>query len=252
MLTAEDDVIRALDIPERFQIASVGIPTLPPSDDGSAIPYLSEEEIRATAAEWVVTKISSRCTEEFCLSNEEGDMPRLYAQFFAAVSEVLIYINCQFLEVPFIKANRPDICVYMNEDEPETIHTPVSFLGEDDLWKISALSVKYRALSYRKKELKSLFESLEIEDDEDTQYFKDVFDELATVEEVADAMRWISMTYSAKVREVKERAREEEEDDDMGETRRKRVTREDWYEQSKTRVVSQFAKVISSSARSFW
>lgn len=246
MLTSEDDTIRALDIPERFQIASVGIPTPSTSDTGAVVPYLTEEEIRGAATQWVANKISSRCNEEFLIADANGDLPQLNNQFLAAVSEVLHLINYSFLEVPFIKANRADVCVYMDETNPETLVNPVYLLGEDDLWKISALSVKYRALSYRKRELNSLFDLLDIEDEAEVQYFKDVFDELSTVEEVADAVRWVSMSHSVRIKEVKERAREDgEDDDDTRETRRKRVTKDDWYEQAKTRVISQFAKVRS-------
>lgn len=242
MLTEADDYMRALDIPERMQIASVGL-HLNVDQEGLPTAYVPLEEL-PKAAQWMSDKISPRCTQTFLLANS-GVLPPLHEAFLDAVIKVLGYLNVDFLEVPFIYANRSDTLIHVDYQSQEGLDSPQLLLNEDELWKLSALSLKYRALSYRKKELETLFNSLEVYDDDEVEYFMDLFQELSSVEEVADTHQWLALKYTTKLRDLKakEAALNEDVDDPLIAARFKRAKKEDWYDLAKNNFVSQLAKV---------
>lgn len=245
MLTAEDDRIRTLDIPERMQLASAGlIPPITSSDDIEDVtaPFIPEDEL-ADAANWMASQISATATEHFALQDASGNLPDLHEHFLKAVADVIRFINVEFLEVPFIWAHRGDFLVHRAAADSEQQDT--AFLDQDDCWRIAHLSIKYRALAQRKAALRKTFNSLEADD----EYFEDVFDRVKTVEDVADLSEWVGMKYSRKLAELKEeKMREEEAQADEGDKpkRTKRATRESAYDSAKRNVVSKLAEVSSS------
>jgi transcription elongation factor SPT6 len=242
MLTAEDDRIRTLDIPERMQLSSVGLAApITSSDDidNPTAPFIPEDEI-TDAANWMASQISTTATEHFALQDAQGNLPELHEQFLKAVADVIRFINVQFLEVPFIWAHRGDFLVHRAAAESGQQDT--AFLDQDDCWRIAHLSIKYRALAQRKAELRKTFNTLEADD----EYFEDVFDRVKSVEDVADLSEWVGMKYSRKLAEIKEeKMREEEALAEEGEQpkRKKRATRESAYENAKRNVVSKLAEV---------
>lgn len=241
MLTEEDDAIRDLDIPERLQLASSGLPWLGMTDDGTPAPYISWDKL-LDATIWMASRVSPRCTEQFMLSTDDGSPPPFNAEYLEALKTVIQLMNIEFLEVPYIWAHRPDALVAQDNsgDTPQDV-----FLIEmADLWNIAALSIKYRALANRQAELRATFESLEVED----EYFETLFSNLESVEEIADANEWLAMKYASKLREVKGMARESDADD--APVRLKRATRDSRYETAKGSLVSKLAEVrLSQRAR---
>ncbi|KAI5481871.1 transcription elongation factor SPT6 [Pseudohyphozyma bogoriensis] len=240
MLTEADDRIRESAIPERMQLASVGIPTLPPLADGSPSPYILEEDLD-DARDWMASRISPRCNELFMMKDPYGNPPKLQDKFEAAVRKVIHFLNIDFLEVPFIWGHRGDFTAYCDEDETDPEKRNISLLREVEVWKISALSIKFRAFNNRKRELKTLFDSLEVEDD----YFGELYDALDSIEGVSDLNEWLVMRYSKEIANAKANREGEEE---MATTRLKRATRESRYSAAKANVVSRLAETIGISA----
>lgn len=234
MLTDKDDKIRLLDVPERMQLASAGLPELEPLENGAPAPFIAEEDLEEAAA-WMSSRISPRCTEDFLLKDFDSEYPILHDEFLKAVSDAIRFLNIDFLEVPFIWHHRSDFLVHYNPAANDPSLQNIAFLNQADLWRISALSIKYRAVVHRKNGLKALFDQLEAED----EYFDEIFSALESVEEVADANDWIAMKYSARLAEIKE-VREGENEEAP---KKKRATRESRYENAKRNVVSKLAEV---------
>lgn len=245
-------MIRTLDIPERLQIASAGIPINDSvAEDDEVVeavtlkPFMDEDEIQGPAADYVAKRLSSRVNEAFFYRDNDDELPRLHSKFMDALRDVLTNINAQFVEVPFILANRPDICVHYDpEAEPNEQFIPL--ITDDELWRIDALSLKYRALAHRKRELLKVFKALNISDPKDTDYFEEIFqNDLTSVEEVADMHQWLAMRYPNEFRGLKN-DREGLKEGEIS-TRYKRATKADAYEKLKYSHVSELAEVCSLS-----
>ncbi|GAA5941800.1 hypothetical protein JCM1841_000342, partial [Sporobolomyces salmonicolor] len=245
MLTAEDDKIRTIDIPERLQLASTGLPEPVIGETGELEPLIPEEELRG-AALWMATKMPREAIEKFVMKDDLGNTPPLYDAFLDAIEAVLRFVNIDFLEPPFIWHHRSEYLVHFPPGAPH----PDFLLLEDDLWRVSALSIKYRSFIARRNTLKSTFRDLQVED----AYFDELMDQLTTVEEIADAQAWLSMKYGSKLAEVKKAKELEEEDGADGEAtapkqpKYKRATRETRYETAKQSIVAKLAEAIGISS----
>ncbi|GAA5879533.1 hypothetical protein JCM1840_003438 [Sporobolomyces johnsonii] len=245
MLTAEDDKIRTIDIPERLQLASTGLPEPVIGETGELEPLIPEEELR-DAALWMSTKMPREAIDKFVLKDDLGNPPPLYDAFLNAIEAVLRFINIDFLEPPFIWHHRSEYLVHFPLGAPH----PDFLLLEDDLWRISALSIKYRSFIARRNTLKSTFRDLQVED----AYFDELMDQLSTVEEIADAQAWLSMKYGSKLAEIKKAKELEEDDGADGEVtapkqpKYKRATRETRYETAKHSIVAKLAEAIGISS----
>ncbi|GAA5881838.1 hypothetical protein JCM1840_001631 [Sporobolomyces johnsonii] len=223
MLTAEDDKIRTIDIPERLQLASTGLPEPVIGETGQLEPLIPEEELR-DAALWMSNKMPREAIDKFVSKDDLGNPPPLYDAFVNAIEAVLRFVNIDFLEPPFIWHHRYEYLVHFPLGAPH----PDFLLLEDDLWRISALSIKYRSFIARRNTLKSTFRDLQVED----AYFDELMDQLSTVEEIADAQAWPSMKYGSKLAEPKY----------------KRATRETRYETAKHSIVAKLAEAIGISS----
>ncbi|KAM0753127.1 transcription elongation factor Spt6 [Meredithblackwellia eburnea MCA 4105] len=239
MLTEADDLIRQVDIPERMQLASTGIPSLP-SIDGSPVPFIAEEDLD-DAALWMSHRVSKRCTDQFLSRDHRGGYPPLHTPFLEALKNVIKFINIEFLEVPFIWNYRSDFIFYFIPAAHGSDEQTIVFLNMDDLWRVAALSIKYRAFAHKKQELRKLFNSLDVVDD----YFEDVYGAMESVEEVSDTHDWLAMKYSTKIAEVKTA---KDLEDNEGTSKMKRATRESRYDNARRSVVSKLADAIGITA----
>lgn len=244
MMTEADEVIRHLDIPERMQLQSVGIKNPETEELGTLSPYIPEDELDQ-AAEWVATKVSQDLTYQFMRKNDNQEYPPLHDEFMAAIKAVLRFLNVEFLEVPFIAQHRTDYLVHQpprEEDGPAQPEYPL--ITPDDLWRVSDQSVKYRAFASKRKELRALFDSLDVEN----EYFNDVFKEVESVEQVSDLSDWLSMRFATELADLKEKRDREEQaelevDGVPAPGRKKRATRESPYDIAKRSIASELAKV---------
>lgn len=249
MLTAEDDHIRHLDIPERMQLASASLKQ-PEIDESGTIPAFIAHEDLLDAARWMSRRISTDCTERFCLEDPTtGEPPLLHDEFIQVVRSVLEFINIDFLEVPFIWQHRSDYLVKYGElDQNTGDHTEhVVFLQQEDCFRIEQLSIKYRALLTRKQELHALYNSVDLQD----EYFDEYYENLDTIEDAADLADWLTMRHGAKLAQHKQdlAAGDDAENGHSQPQRKKRATRESAYENAKKSVVSKLAEVGPDRSR---
>lgn len=249
-MTGEDDIIRAIDIPERMQIAQAGITPRPAkgsqedraseSDDT----LLLEDELPA-AAVWCASRISEDLTKEF-IQADDGTIPPLRDVFTTAVQRVLHFLCVDYFEVPFIWVHRRDYFIHRDEtsDEPSRSR---ALLGREDLWKIYNLAVRYRALLDKKAHLLKLWQKLHQED----EYFMEAFNSIDSPEEAADLVEWVSMKYQTQLKEMSRAAGAElipeeeasEVNNRLPSSRYKRSTGASRYEIAKNSLVAKFAEV---------
>ncbi|BGP40634.1 Transcription elongation factor spt6 [Rhodotorula kratochvilovae] len=265
MLTAEDDKIRRLDVPERQQIASAGLPDFAFDDEGTAIPLIPEEEI-STAARWMADRLGRETTEQYLLQDARtGLPPPLHGEFLAAVENVVRFLNVELLEPPHIWHHRADYLFHAPSGE-----TPHALLYEDHLWRLSALSIKYRAFLARRAELQALVKRLGVND----AHVDELVEQAAGVEEVMDAQVWVALMFGEGTEGAKRAAAKKEEDVEgegvdaaekekeaaeaaaaaaaAATTKRpKRAARESEYEVAKKSVVRRLAELISIPVAQF-
>lgn len=238
MLTEGDDRIRNSDVPERLQLACGSNPPVIDEETGEHESLIPEAEIRS-AALWMSQKMPREAIERYLLKDDAGNLPPLYDAFITAIEAVVRFINIDFLEPPFIWTHRSDHLVHYPPEQRE----PYFILFENDLWRISSLSFRYRAYLARRTTLQKQFADLAIEDD----YFDELIQQLETVEEIQDAQEWLKSKYGEKLEEVK---RNREEDDEIAVAKiglTRRANRQSDYESLKKGMVAKLADVSSRS-----
>ncbi|KAI9625586.1 hypothetical protein KEM48_010848 [Puccinia striiformis f. sp. tritici PST-130] len=229
MLTEADEAIRQLDIPERTQLASAGLTNINATE-----PILGAEELEL-AAEWVAQRISQRCNESFLQPDRHGFAPLLKQHFLVAVKDVLDFFLSKYFEVPFVFMRRQDYINYHDPQGHDTQNRDIRFLTRDELWKAHTLALKYVALLER----------------------------IQSVEEVADLMQWLTLTYGHRLRDAQADVREDADAlaeldaeglsgpaaDAKKAVRYKKALRESRYERAKSTNINHLSKEIGISAR---
>lgn len=254
MLTGEDDIIRAIDIPERMQIAQSGIPSRPAqrsattteAENESPDDVLLQESELAPAAIWCASRISDDLTKEF-IQAPDGTIPLLRDVFTSAVERVLRFLCVEYFEVPFIWVHRRDYFIHHDPESLDPATRSKALLSREDLWKIYSLAVKYRALLDKKAHLLKLWQKLQRDD----EYFTDAFNSIDSPEEVADLVEWVTMKYQNKLKDLSRAAdaefiaedENEEVNNRLPSSKYKRSKGASRYETAKNSLVSKFAEV---------
>jgi transcription elongation factor SPT6 len=249
MMTAEDDIIRAIDIPERMQIAQSGLEArallTPNGPEDAATDILLRFEELAAAASWCATRISDDLTKDF-IQAADGSIPPLREPFISAIQRVLHFLCVDYFEVPFIWVHRRDYFIYYNPDSEDPASRSRALLSREDLWKLYHLAIKYRALLDKKAHLLKLWEKLHVDD----EYFTDTFSSIESLEEASDLVEWVSMKYYRQIKELSQAAGADllPEDEDLQLARSaslkyKRASGTSRYEMAKRSMISKFAEV---------
>ncbi|KAJ3557008.1 hypothetical protein NM688_g1705 [Phlebia brevispora] len=229
MLTEDDDLIRAQDIPERMQLATS---SLSKSSTLSIQSPLTENDLD-DAASWVITRISPRKERDFF--RPDGVYHRHLPDLVQAISSALRFIFVDEFEVPYIWNHKRDFISYFN---PEDLRTRIELLSLEELWRVYSVGQKYRSLMERRKALDALYSRLNVSD----EYFEnEIRKKVETVEMVADATEWLGMKY----REDKKQQFEIQfhDDVDQPETKKwKTPSRVSAYEIAKKSIVSKLAQ----------
>ncbi|TDL24763.1 transcription elongation factor Spt6 [Rickenella mellea] len=230
LLTEDDDLIRAQDIPERMQLATS---TLSQNPTLSLPEPLTQEEC-VEAAAWVTPKLSGDKEKNFFHYN--GKHHNLLSELVSAVTVALEYLLVQNLEVPYIWAHRRDYMTYFNMET----RARVELLNLEDLWRVYALGQKYRSLCQRQKALQGTYERVGVTDE---YYEEQIRSRLDTVEAVADATQWLGMKYKAKKKDNFELHFHDDADlgPDAEAKKRKMPSRTSAYEVAKKSIVSKLA-----------
>ncbi|KAG7664060.1 SPT6 [[Candida] subhashii] len=181
MLTEEDNLIRIIDIPERYQKYR------------AALNYIELEGAELeNEKNWVANIL---------FKEKQGIFTGfLELPFKEAVGNVVEFISKEAYEVPFIWTHRRDFLLYSQEvQQPDgTIENKVhKLLYEDDLWRIVQLDVEYHSLYEKRLNTEKIVESLKLDDD----LAKDI-KSLDTMVAVQDIHDYIQFTYSKEIREL--------------------------------------------------
>ncbi|EGN93242.1 hypothetical protein SERLA73DRAFT_126732 [Serpula lacrymans var. lacrymans S7.3] len=228
MLTEDDDLIRAQDIPERMQLATS---SLSQSSTLSLHTTITETDLD-DAAMWVTVRLSSRKTRDFF--SPDGPYNKYREPLVMAVSYALRYLLIQEFEVPYIWTHKRDYITYFN---PQEMRTQVELISLSELWRIYTLGQKYRSLVERRNALASLYARLGVEDQYFTEHIRAKID---SVEVVADATEWLAMKYKAKKQDTYDF--HFHDDDEHHETKKRKIpSRTSAYEVAKKSVVSKLA-----------
>jgi transcription elongation factor SPT6 len=109
-----------------------------------------------------------------------------------------------------------------------------------ELWRINSLGQKYRSLFERQKALTLSYERLQVKD----EYYEDeISQQVDSVEVVADATEWLSMTYRDKKQDITSEFRFHDDEEPEATKKRKMSSRISAYEVTKKSIVSKLAQV---------
>lgn len=131
MLTEEDNLIRIIDVPERYQMYR------------SALTYidLDDEELELEKT-WVANTLLK---EKKAFLRDDWVEP-----FKQCVGQVVQFVSKENLEVPFIWNHRRDYLEYVDPDAPIPGSVRELMISEDDVWRIVKLDIEYHSL-YEKR-----------------------------------------------------------------------------------------------------
>ncbi|KAK5107078.1 Transcription elongation factor spt6, partial [Cryomyces antarcticus] len=154
MLTDEDNEIRNLDVPERFQIARKIYKQ----------PELSDEEAAARARE------ESLWISNMMLPKKRFGLDGIEEPFQKSIAKVLDLMNREDFEVPFIFQHRKDYLIHAakvditpdpnNHGEPDYEVKAEKLLNQSDLWEVFDLDLKFRALVEKREALQRAYDNL--------------------------------------------------------------------------------------------
>lgn len=186
MLTEEDNLIRIIDIPERYQKYR------------SSLTYidLDDNELELEK-QWVA---DAMLQERKAFKGGFLEQP-----FKDAVGQVVEFVSKKSYEVPFIWSHRRDDLLY-SDSEGTGVH---KLLFEDDLWRIVKLDIEYHSLYEKRMNMEKLIEELGIDDDL-TMDLKS----LNTMVAVQDTQDYINFNYAKEIQNLSNKENHEEGDSD--------------------------------------
>lgn len=191
MLTDEDNVIRATDEPERFQIARKPYKDL----------VLTDEEIKEEAI-WVA---------DLLLPDTKLDR-QLFEPFKKSVAKVLEFMTVDEFEPPFIFHHRKDYLIHSLEvpitpdpydpDDSATRLDARRLLEQSDLWTVFDLDLKFRALVNKRNALKATYNELKNATGVQDTIFEEMLPAAVSVEELQDVQDYLHFQHSARLADM--------------------------------------------------
>ncbi|KAF8892531.1 SH2 domain-containing protein [Infundibulicybe gibba] len=228
LLTDDDDLIRAQDVPERMQLATS---SLSQSSTLSFHSPLLEADLNG-ASMWVTQRLSPKKTRDFF--SPDGPHQHLKGALVMAVTFTLKYLFIEEFEVPYIWTHKRD---YICHFDPNDIRSRFELLTHEELWRIYTLGRKYRSLLERRRALNASYDRLAVKDD----YYEDeIQPQIDSVEVVADATEWLSMKYKEK--KNNDSSFQFHDDEDVETKKRKTPSRISAYEVAKKSIVYKLAQ----------
>ncbi|KAL7272149.1 Transcription elongation factor spt6 [Rhizina undulata] len=191
MLTDEDNEIRAIDEPERFQIARKPYAHL-----------MIDENDLAEEGDWVASLL---------LASKNDLEPRLRESFVKAVKKVLEFFVIEAMEVPFVFQHRKDYLIHaekIQKRNPRDGEMPYDLfaqrlLSQDDLWEILELDLKFRAYLDKRKAFFRIYKNLKqmagIEEDE---LAMDAINAAEIGDQVQDVLDYMHFRYHSELKDI--------------------------------------------------
>ncbi|EHK96165.1 Nucleic acid-binding protein [Glarea lozoyensis ATCC 20868] len=189
LLTDEDNAIRWLDEPERFQLDRAPFKQL----------QLSEEQFKEEAR-WITTLLWPG-------KNLSADLSSVFTR---AIGKVLEFFVVDEVEVPYVFQHRKDYLIHAkrtrsshhsNGDGEYTV-TAEKLLNLDDLWRILELDLKFRALVEKRNILEKTYDNLREVAKVRDRSVEDMLPDAATMEELQDIQDYIYFHYSAELKDM--------------------------------------------------
>lgn len=245
MLTEEDNIIRIVDIPERYQKYR------------STLNYNDLEGSELTNEQQWIYKL--------LLKEKRSSLsPEVESAFKDAVYKVVEFVSKDCYEVPFIWAHRRDFLL-TTLDSVDPIDGSVTsqvhkLLYEDDLWRIVQLDIEYHSLYEKRINIERLIESLALEGDDLVKDIKN----LETMVAIQDLHDYINFNYSSEIREISKKeeerklvAEEENEEDEeenpasSSTSKSKKHSKFAVFERIRSNVLYDAVKAYGISAKEF-
>lgn len=167
MLTEEDEVIRGVDIPERYQI------------DRKNFPFPDEGQLTRESL-FIARQLKRDDSFQSSSSNP----------LIKVILDILKFIRIELLEVPFIATHRKDYFV------------PI--LEPADLWIIYDLDETFLTIEMKRQSLKYSFEDIQRKSAEAAQdsYASDQIEKASTLDEIADMQLYLQVHYGLDITET--------------------------------------------------
>lgn len=189
LLTDEDNQIRIIDEPERFQIDRKPFKEQPTSAE-----YFKEE------ARWITNLIWPK-------KNLRAD---LHGPFNKAVGKVLEFFIIDGVEVPYIFQHRRDYLIHArkirnksdNPDSQEYTLDAEKLLNQDDLWRILELDLKFRSLVEKRNSLEKAYNNLKEGAGIQDSILDEMIHQAATIEELQDLQDYLNFQYSSQIKAI--------------------------------------------------
>ncbi|KAI5965077.1 SPT6 [Candida theae] len=223
MLTEEDNLIRIIDIPERYQKYR------------STLAYIDlEGDELELEKQWVADVLLQ---ERAAFKGGFLEQP-----FKEAVGKVVEFISKKSFEVPFIWANRRDDL--LSDADGASVH---KLLFEDDLWRIVKLDIEYHSLYEKRLNMENLIRELGVDDDL-TMDLKS----LNTMVAVQDTQDYINFTYAKEIQNLANKGKDEEQDTE-GKTnsRGKKHSKYALYDRIKSNILYDGVEAYGITAKQF-
>ncbi|TRM62754.1 SH2 domain-containing protein [Schizophyllum amplum] len=243
LLTEDDDLIRAQDIPERMQLASSG---LSGSSALSVHEPFTEADVQAAAA-WITHRISTDLNLKFF--GKHAPYTQHVTKLVMAVTYVIRSMFAHGYEVPYIWTHKRDHITHFDpvkaKDPVHETEASVELLEGPHLWKIYTLGQRFRALTERKRSLATSYERLGVQDE---YYEAEIVPKLESVESVADATEWLMMKYKEKKQDSDTFRFHDDEEQVETARKHKRPSRISAYEVAKKSIASRVAQGLGFTA----
>ncbi|KAJ1972877.1 Transcription elongation factor spt6 [Dimargaris xerosporica] len=247
MMTAQDDAIRAHDIPERMQLRLATLPSASVAADATAGRFsmsrpLTDQDIEEET-EWAL--------RHYLMPPSAERME----EYTAAVLNALRFIGQEFLEVPFIAANRRDYLMYSATVPVEPSVDPASpdarlILSIDDLWTLAEVDYQFRAFKERKHDLEALIGRLDPAHATldpivyAPEYLSNLVRRMDTVEEIHDCIEYIQLIYGPAIQLPSPKGT-------VGGVTAKRPVKHALYDKARQASVAQFAQRMAVPSQQF-
>ncbi|KAI5959865.1 SPT6 [Candida pseudojiufengensis] len=231
MLTEEDNVIRIIDVPERFQRYR------------AALDYIDLDGEELEREKKWVTNIML------------GERPGIAGSFLEepfkeSVGQVVQLVSKEAFEVPFIWSHRRDCLLYshLTEDAEGKITSSVhKLLFEEDLWRIVKLDIEYHSLYEKRLNIEKLIQALGLEDDLTTD-----IKSLDTMVAIQDIHDYIQFTYAQQIRDLNNKDTDSnEEEGENSKVRSKKHSKFALYDRIKSNILYDGVKAYGITAKQF-
>ena len=232
LLTDKDQVIRTMDIPERYQVLREGIKNYDLNDSD----FVEKQK-------WVAETLFNEKAEFF------ADPARniLVEPFKAAVAKIVEFIAKENLEVPTIWNIRKDYTIYTTQNEEGHLSAE-KLLNENDLWRIVRLDIDYHAIYEKRKSIEKMFESIDTVD----LVYDEHISTATTITDLQDLYDYLQFNYSAELKKAQEQEQEQGSSYSSSEGKKKKThSRFKLYERVKNDPIYNFVKEIGIDAEKF-